>query len=79
MISVDAFAAALLENVAPLQLVISGHIIRSEDNRVAVQMARYEFRTLRIAAEPGTVSAATPQKLPADSKHTLSTSQGKVR
>jgi|SRR5579883_244498 len=36
---------ALLHNVAPMQLVVSGKIIRSEGMRAAVKMVQHEFRT----------------------------------
>jgi hypothetical protein len=35
----------LLRNVAPLQLVVSGRIVRCNSNRAAVVMAQHEFRT----------------------------------
>lgn len=41
----------LLHNVAPLQLVVSGRIVRSEGHRVAVRVAQHEFRTVSLAAE----------------------------
>jgi hypothetical protein len=36
----------LLHNVAPLQLLVTGRIVRSEGNRVAVMTSQHEFRTL---------------------------------
>ena len=36
----------LLHNVAPLQLVVCGRIVRSDGNRVAIRMLQHEFRTL---------------------------------
>jgi hypothetical protein len=36
----------LLHNVAPLQLFVTGRIIRCEGNRVAVTTSQHEFRTL---------------------------------
>lgn len=35
----------LLHNVAQLQLVVSGRIVRSEGRRTAIQMTQHEFRT----------------------------------
>ena len=35
----------LLHNVAPMQLVVSGRIVRSEGRRTAIQMMQHEFRT----------------------------------
>jgi hypothetical protein len=34
-----------LHNVAPLQLVARGRIVRSEGGRIAIRMIRHEFRT----------------------------------
>jgi hypothetical protein len=36
---------ALLHDIAPMQLVVAGRIIRSEGVRVAIQMTQHEFRT----------------------------------
>jgi PilZ domain len=36
---------ALLHNVAPMQLVVSGKIVRADGLRAAVRMAQHEFRT----------------------------------
>jgi hypothetical protein len=36
----------LLHNVAPLQLLVTGRVTRSEGNRVAVATSQHEFRTL---------------------------------
>jgi hypothetical protein len=41
---------ALLHNIAPMQLIVSGKIVRIEGNRCAVRMTRHEFRT---AGAPG--------------------------
>lgn len=56
---------ALLHNVAPMQLVVSGRIVRSEGGRAAIQMAQHEFRTAgssvvesRAAAGGGTRPSA---------------------
>jgi len=35
----------MLHNVAPMQLVISGRIIRTAGQRVAIRMSQHEFRT----------------------------------
>jgi hypothetical protein len=43
---------ALLEGKCPLQFVATGRVVRSENNRAAVKIERYEFRTR------GTASAA---------------------
>jgi hypothetical protein len=42
---------ALLHNVAPMQLVVSGRIVRTHGGRTAVHMAQHEFRT--VAVSPG--------------------------
>ena len=40
----------LLHNVAPMQLVAQGRIVRSEGGRVAIRMSQHEFRTVGISA-----------------------------
>jgi len=40
----------LLHNVAPMQLVASGKIVRSSGRRVAIQTVAHEFRTSGISA-----------------------------
>jgi len=37
---------ALLHDIAPMQLVVAGRIVRSEAGRVAIQMTQHEFRTI---------------------------------
>jgi len=37
----------LLHNVAPLQLVISGRVVRVAGSRTAIRMTQHEFRTSR--------------------------------
>jgi hypothetical protein len=41
----------MLHNVAPMQLVISGRIIRSVGERAAIRMVQHEFRTAGVPAE----------------------------
>src|SRR5436309_1655410 len=41
----------LLHNVAPMQLVAAGKIVRSEGRRVAIQTTQHEFRTTGIPAD----------------------------
>jgi hypothetical protein len=40
---------ALLHDVAPLQLVISGRVVRSDGPRIAVNVLQHEFRTAGTA------------------------------
>ena len=47
----------LLHDVAPLQLVVFGRIVRAEGNRAAVRMAQHEFRTVGIPADHRSVLA----------------------
>ena len=42
----------LLHNVAPLQLSVSGKIVRSEGRLAAIEMVQHEFRTAGAATEP---------------------------
>jgi hypothetical protein len=56
----------LLHDVAPLQLVVSGRIVRSRGNQTAVRMVQHEFRTVGIPADHRGVLAAaarTPSAL----------------
>ena len=41
----------MLHNTAPLQLLVSGRIVRSVGNRVAVRMAQHEFRTIGVSSD----------------------------
>lgn len=60
----------LLHNVAPLNLVITGKIIRVSGNRIAVRMKQHEFRTSGSSAEhreaPSSPSR-TPTLIPSQS------------
>jgi hypothetical protein len=49
----------LLHNAAPLQLVISGRIVRARGNQVAIRATQYEFRTVGVASEFKNAMAAT--------------------
>jgi hypothetical protein len=52
----------LLHNVAPLQLVVFGRIVRSNGNRTAIRMVQHEFRTVAASADTRDVlpAAARP-------------------
>jgi hypothetical protein len=41
----------LLHNVAPMQLVATGKIVRSNARQVAIQTTQHEFRTAGVSAE----------------------------
>jgi hypothetical protein len=41
----------LLHNVAPLQLIVAGRIVRSAGNRCGVVMVQHEFRTAGVQPE----------------------------
>jgi hypothetical protein len=41
----------LLHNVAPLQLVVLGRIVRADNTRLAVRMIQHEFRTMPHSAD----------------------------
>ena len=41
----------LLHSVAPLQLSISGRIVRANATRAAIRMVQHEFRTAGVSAE----------------------------
>jgi hypothetical protein len=46
---------ALLGGTCPLQFVATGRVVRAEDDRAAVKIERYEFRTKRAAAASATL------------------------
>jgi len=55
----------LLHNVAPMQLVVQGRIVRSEGCRIAMRMTQHEFRTVGVpashcSAQPPAVRSRTP-------------------
>jgi hypothetical protein len=41
---------ALLHEIAPMQLVVAGRIVRTHGGRTAIHMTQHEFRTVGIAA-----------------------------
>ena len=41
----------LLHNVAPLQLVVAGRVVRTTGQRVGVRMVQHEFRTVSMPPE----------------------------
>jgi hypothetical protein len=45
MVEVSVNWPARLDGVCPLQFVATGRVIRSENQRAAVRIERYEFRT----------------------------------
>jgi hypothetical protein len=49
----------LLHNLAPMQLVASGRIIRSNGWKVAIQTVQHEFRTVGVPSEHREALAAT--------------------
>ena len=52
----------LLHNVAPIQLVATGKIVRANDRQVAIQTIQHEFRTTGLpAGHRGVRAAATPK------------------
>jgi hypothetical protein len=51
----------LLHNVAPLQLIVSGRIVRSASNRIAVSMVQHEFRTTGLPADHRPAPGSTPR------------------
>ena len=57
----------LLHNVAPMQLVAAGKIVRGDSRHVAMQTTQHEFRTMGIPVE-------RRDGPPADTRHPISTS-----
>jgi len=50
----------LLHNVAPLQLVVTGKIVRSDGLRTAIHMTQHEFRTVAVPADRRNVTGSRP-------------------
>jgi hypothetical protein len=48
----------LLQNVAPMQLVATGKIVRGNGGKVAIQTTQHEFRTVGIPSEHRNVKPA---------------------
>ena len=51
-----------LHNVAPMQLVATGKIVRADGGRVAIQTMQHEFRTVGVPIEHRNVLAGATQK-----------------
>jgi PilZ domain len=51
---------ALLHNVSPMQLVITGRIIRSTNTHTAIHMVQHEFRTAGTPQDGSARTARTP-------------------
>jgi len=51
----------LLHNVAPLQLVVAGRVVRTTGQRIGIRMTQHEFRTLSIPAERRGEMAMVPR------------------
>lgn len=49
----------LLHNVAPMQLVVSGRVVRSTGPHAAVQITQHEFRTVGLSADRQASDAVT--------------------
>ena len=65
----------LLHNVAPMQLVISGRIVRSAGQRVAIRMVQHEFRTAGTAVDQRnvlTISSRAPTSFRANANMAFS-------
>jgi c-di-GMP-binding flagellar brake protein YcgR len=49
----------LLHNASPLQLTVAGRVVRSDNQRTAIEIIQHEFRTLGVSAEQrGALSAS---------------------
>jgi hypothetical protein len=55
----------LLHSVAPLQLVVSGRIVRSSGRMIAIRSVQHEFRTAGMTAEPRGMSTSSSSRNPA--------------
>ena len=58
----------LLRNEAPMQLIVSGRIVRTSPGGTAVEMAQHEFRTMSTSSEQrgkqGSTSSSPSMLLP---------------
>lgn len=53
----------LLHNSSPLQLTVAGRVVRSDNERAAIEIIQHEFRTLGVSPEarsPLSTSTRTP-------------------
>jgi hypothetical protein len=55
----------LLHSVAPLQLVISGRIVRSNGTMIAIRSVQHEFRTVGVTPDQRSMSAGSSGRNPA--------------
>src|SRR5581483_11621175 len=55
---------ALLHNIAPMQLVVSGRIVRTHGSRTAIVMVQHEFRTAGAPAGEHRNGVAAPAPRP---------------
>jgi hypothetical protein len=60
MIELSIVWPVLLYNVAPLQLVVAGRVVRAQGRRVAVRMVQHEFRTAGVSH----ARRSSPQLMP---------------
>jgi hypothetical protein len=54
----------LLHSVAPLQLVISGRIVRSNGTMIAIRSVQHEFRTAGVTPDQRIMSAGSSGRNP---------------
>lgn len=54
----------LLHNVAPMQLVVSGRIVRSNGYNTAVQVTQHEFRTVGVPGDQRQMMASSVRTPP---------------
>jgi len=62
----------ILDGVCPLKLVIDGHIVRNEGNRIAIRIKHREFHT---TGAPSPTARLFSEKMPANQERFLSNSQ----
>jgi|SRR5579871_895788 len=54
----------LLHNTAPMQLVVTGRVVRVAGSRSAIRMTQHEFRTVRAGIESRAMAAAAQSAVP---------------
>lgn len=61
-VELSIYWPVLLREVAPLQLLVSGRVVRSDDHRTAFRMVQHEFRT--AGSSPDSHTSSGPVRVP---------------
>ena len=69
----------LLHSVAPLQLVVSGRIVRARGRMIAIRTVQHEFRTIGVAADQRNAASGSTQSPTILASPAVFASLGKMR